>query len=178
MNEYKIGQIFEEKYPPEAAAWCNSNHAYITEIDPVDGVRRFQIVAVPEPTIEELRTAKLADLNSAFADVESGAWVVSSLGFKADANTTANTNIDGLIKSMSSLGTETTQFCDYDNVFRTVTLDDLKTLQLEVIQNGQSLYAQKWAYRDAINVAADKTALDAVQIKFVMLDFTPQTEAA
>lgn len=173
-----INQIFEGEYPPEAAQWCNENRAYIEELEPVDGVRRFQIVAVPEPTIEEIRAAKLSALNTAFASVESGAWVMSSLGFKADANTTANTNIDGLIKSMTALGTETTQFCDYDNVFRAVTLDDLKTLQLEVIQNGQSLYAQKWAYRDAINVATDKKALDAVQIKFVMLDFTPQPEAS
>lgn len=53
MNEYTIGQIFEAAYPPEAALWCNSHVAYITEIDPQDGVRRFQIVAVPEPTFEE-----------------------------------------------------------------------------------------------------------------------------
>lgn len=54
MNEYKIGQIFEDTYPPEATQFCNSNRAYIEEIDPVDGVRRFQIVAVPEPTEQEL----------------------------------------------------------------------------------------------------------------------------
>lgn len=54
MNEYTIGQIFEATYPPEAAQWCNNNRAYIEEIDPVDGVRRFQIVAVPEPTPEEI----------------------------------------------------------------------------------------------------------------------------
>lgn len=53
MNEYHINQIFEATYPPEAAAWCNENRAYIEEIDPVEGVRRFQIVAVPEPTLEE-----------------------------------------------------------------------------------------------------------------------------
>ena len=53
MNEFKIGQIFEATYPPEAAVWCNNNRAYIEEIEPVDGVRRFQIVAAPEPTLEE-----------------------------------------------------------------------------------------------------------------------------
>ena len=124
------------------------------------------------PGIEELRTAKLDALNSAFTSVESDAWVQSSLGFKADANTTANTNIDGLIKSMTATGSETTLFCDYDNVFRAVTLDNLKTLQLEVIQNGQNLYAQKWAFREAINAAKSKEELDAVVIAFTMMDFT------
>lgn len=57
MNEYTIGQIFEATYPPEAAQWCNNNRAYIEEIEPVEGVRRFQIVAVPEPTPKEQEAA-------------------------------------------------------------------------------------------------------------------------
>lgn len=64
MNEYYINQIFTDTYPPEAAAWCNANHAYIEEIDPVDGVRRFQIVAVPEPTFEEQIAAAYADFDA------------------------------------------------------------------------------------------------------------------
>ena len=51
---YEIGQIFETTYPPEAAAWCNEKGAFIAEIESVDGVRRFQILAVPEPTPEEI----------------------------------------------------------------------------------------------------------------------------
>lgn len=57
MNEYIIGQIFTDTYPPEAALWCNSNKAYITELEPLDGVRRFQIVGIPEPTQEEQEAA-------------------------------------------------------------------------------------------------------------------------
>lgn len=60
-----INQIFNDTYPPEAAAWCNNNRAYIEELDPVDGVRRFQIVAVPVPTLSELRTAALFRIDSA-----------------------------------------------------------------------------------------------------------------
>ena len=30
---YKIGQIFEGIYPPEAAIWCNENNAFITELE-------------------------------------------------------------------------------------------------------------------------------------------------
>lgn len=142
---------------------------YMTDLGPLPkGAMRTK----PEKPLAELRKEKLAALNSAFSSVESGAWVMSSLGFKADANKTANTNVEGLIKSMTALGTETTQFCDYNNVFHAVTLDDLQTLQIEVIQNGQSLYAQKWAYRDAINAAKDKDELEAVDIHFEMLDFT------
>ena len=51
---FEIGQIFEGKYPPEVALWCNENNAYINEIDTLDGVHRFQIVAIPAPTPEEI----------------------------------------------------------------------------------------------------------------------------
>lgn len=57
MNEYTIGQIFSGIYPPEAAMWCNENRAYIEELEPQDGVRRFQIVGIPEPTPEEQAAA-------------------------------------------------------------------------------------------------------------------------
>lgn len=53
--EFSIGKIFEGEYPPEAAVWCNAvGEAYIQEIEPKGGVRRFQIVKTPEPTDEEL----------------------------------------------------------------------------------------------------------------------------
>lgn len=142
---------------------------YMTELGPLP---KGALLAKPEKPLKVLREEKLSALNAAFASVESGAWVMSSLGFKADANTTANTNIEGLIKSMSALGQETVIFCDYDNAYREVTLEGLQTLQLEVIQNGQSLYAQKWAFRNAINAAKDKDALDAVQVEFSMMDFS------
>lgn len=128
--------------------------------------------APPEPTLEELREAKLAELNTAFDAVRETAWVKSSLGFKADANDTANTNVEGLLKRMTALGETSTLFCDYDNEYRPVTLENLQTLQLEIIQNGQNLYAQKWAMRNAINVATKKEALDAVVITFTMMDFS------
>lgn len=52
MNqEYYIGQIFEGKYPPAAAVWCNQNNAFIDVI----GDHRYEIkeVVILEPTQEE-----------------------------------------------------------------------------------------------------------------------------
>ena len=62
---FEINQIFENAYPPEAAAWCNANNAYIEEIEPsAEGVRRFQIKAIPEPTQEEINAQTQARLTS------------------------------------------------------------------------------------------------------------------
>jgi len=52
-SEHIIGQIFQNEYPPEAAMWCNNNNAYIDEIEPLQGIRRFEIKAVPQPTAED-----------------------------------------------------------------------------------------------------------------------------
>lgn len=68
---YQIGQIFEDEYPPEAAVFCNdSGKAYIKEIEPVEGVRRFQIVAVPEPTDEEVAEQVRAERDRRIAETD------------------------------------------------------------------------------------------------------------
>ena len=52
---FEIGQVFEGEYSPEVAEWCNENNAYIEELKAVEGVRQFKVVAIPEPTAEELQ---------------------------------------------------------------------------------------------------------------------------
>lgn len=69
--EFYIGQIFEGEYPPEAAVFCNdSGKAYIDEIEPVEGVRRFQIVAVSEPTDDEFAAQVRAERDSKIAETD------------------------------------------------------------------------------------------------------------
>lgn len=52
--EFYIGQIFEGKYPPEAAIWCNQNNAHIEVRE--DGLREIVANTAPTPpTHEEVR---------------------------------------------------------------------------------------------------------------------------
>lgn len=55
MEEYYIGQVFENDYPSDAAVWCNNNNAYIDEISSTDNVKVYEIKEIPEPTPEERR---------------------------------------------------------------------------------------------------------------------------
>ena len=101
--------------------------------------------------------------------------VTSSLGFVADSDVRAVTDVSGLITVAEATPSEsrtTVAFMDHNNEAHMLSLDQLKTLQLEIIQNGQSAYQQKWQIRTAIEEAADKDALDAIEIKFTGLDFT------
>lgn len=69
--EFFIGKIFEGEYPPEAAVWCNAGvEAYIKEIEPKGGMRRFQIVKTPEPTDEELAIKVRAERNTKITETD------------------------------------------------------------------------------------------------------------
>lgn len=177
-TEFQIGQIFEETYPPEAACWCNEHgDRYITEIDPTeDDKRRFQIVAVPEPSLEEVKRQKLAELEQKFlAWYETDATVTSSLGFVADSDARAMMDTSGLVTTLEAQPEEargTVAFMDHNNAPHQLTLDQMKTVNLEIIQNGQSAYAQKWALRTAIESAETTEAVNAIEIAFHGEDFS------
>ena len=66
MIEYYPGYIFHdgEDYP-EVAAWCNANSCYIKEITPDADGRRFEIVEIPQKSLDEAKADKIAELNAA-----------------------------------------------------------------------------------------------------------------
>lgn len=66
-----IGQIFNAEYPPEAAEFCNNRgDCYIEEIEPVEGVRRFEIKEIPPLTDEELKRAEIAQIKSELSAID------------------------------------------------------------------------------------------------------------
>ncbi len=163
-----IGQKENKAFGPEpdegkAEFWAEHGVTYTEEPD-------------PEPALEDLKSSKLSALERAFLQwYEQDAVVTSSLGFVADSDVRAVTDVSGLITVAEATPSEsrtTVAFMDHNNEAHMLSLDQLKTLQLEIIQNGQSAYQQKWQIRTAIEEAADKDALDAIEIKFTGLDFT------
>lgn len=120
---------------------------------------------------ENRQARALIQLNADFETVKEHAHIMSSLGFEADANSTANENITGLLLTLSD--DATCQFCDYYNQFHELNKSQLTTLQNEIIQNAQNLYTQKWQYRNAIENATDNSTLDQAvsQINFTYMSF-------
>lgn len=67
MNEeFYIGQIFDGKYPPMSAVWCNANDAYIEKI----AENRYEIKAVPEPTEEQIKQMRISQLKEQLASTD------------------------------------------------------------------------------------------------------------
>lgn len=137
-----------------------------------DRLEQEQAEAQAEYNKFENRQARaLTQLNANFETVKDNAHLKSSLGFEADANSTAKENVQGLIEEV---GDGTVQFCDYYNQFHELNKSQLETLKSEINQNGQALYAQKWQYRTAIEQCSDNEGLDQVVagIEFTYKDFT------
>lgn len=94
-------------------------------------------------------------------------FVVSSLGFKINADHKSQDNIRGLI----ALDTPTA-FKDFDNQFHQVSVDDLNTLLTECYANGANLYQQKFNMELEISQLQDVEEVDNYPIVFTMSDFS------
>lgn len=131
---------------------------------------------IPEQTLEELRSQKLSQLDSSFkAWYQDGATVTTSLGFVADSDSRAMMDVNGLVTTLEAQPAEsraTVAFMDANNQTHLLNIEQLKTVQVEIIQNGQSAYQQKWALRTAIENAQNKEELEAIEIKFTAEDFS------
>ena len=178
-SEFYIGQIFIGTYPPAAAGWCTQRgDCRIYEIEPLeDGTRRFQIVAIvtpPLPELEAYKEQRKNELNTLHEAAEQEAHILSSIGFEIDANDRANRDIAGLL--ITTEEGETVQFCDYSNIMREVTRAQLEVMQREIIQNAQSLYAQKWYFRSQIDACETSEALSELNFTFFYESFYTETQ--
>lgn len=128
----------------------------------------FFVEKIPEMTLSEFKVRKLQELNVSHEMAEDGAHVVSSLGFTIDANDRANRDIDGILKT---IGEGTVMFCDYENKFHELNRAQCETLQAEIIQNAQALYAQKWQYRTQVEASESVEELESLEFTFSHLSF-------
>ena len=80
---YQIGQSFDGGYTPEVAGWCAENNAYIEK-----NGNTYTIVAVPEPTAEELAEQELQKKKADRAEAVSKITVTVD-GMEFDGDETA-----------------------------------------------------------------------------------------
>lgn len=119
--------------------------------------------------IEKLEELKTFSQKFTVNDCEE-MYITSSLGYAINADKTAQNNIRGLIEAHEE--TDLIKYKLYDNTFKDVTTADLKIMLKECALNGENLYTQKFSYQALINAATTIEEVNAIEIKFTMLDFT------
>ena len=167
---HRLRQIFEDL--------TKGSTTYRIHQDPETNARSVE--PIPEKTLNEARKEKMRALDSAFTSwYNDGATLKSSLGFEADSDSRAMQDVNGLVTAAESsaafVDTESGGgliFMDANNVGHQVSLDQLKALQLEIIQAGQAAYQEKWKLRDAIEKAKTKEELGKIVIAFHPVDFS------
>ena len=166
------GQKYTSLWSLRQAIWQNEHTVYgnpttqaqfqeiglnvtVEEYDPLD-----------EMNLEQLRARCLSMLEQQFTAYRNASttYINSSLGFKANANITAYNNVDGiLLQAEEGSGTLTDEgkvaFMDFDNQVQMLDAEQLKTLKLEISENGSRAYGLKWQYRTQIEQAKDNATL-------------------
>ena len=134
---------------------------------------RFGVVYSEEQEpIEFFKLKKSLAIKRAFLNWRNNqATLFSSLGFKADSNERANTDIGGLLIAYENNKDALIVFRDADNQYRSLSYDQLKVLQLEIIENGNYAYQQKWLFDSQVEIATNKEELDAIKIEFIGKNF-------
>ena len=120
--DFQIGQNFTTTYPPEAAAWCNSNNAYIEKTE-----QGYEIKGVPAPAEEELAERKLNMAKQERAD--SVSKIVVTVGnMEFDGDEISQERMSRTItaaKAMNKTDDDTTTWVLHDNTIAQVTVAQL-----------------------------------------------------
>lgn len=116
---------------------------------------------------KKLKLSELKTLSSMFERTENpNMFVLSSLGFRVNADPKAIRNIDVLIYLNTRI------FRDYDNIDRTVSETDLQVIKREISLNALNLYQQKWNFESQIKNSENIDDLKDFEFSFEMLDFS------
>lgn len=128
---------------------------------------------VPTKPLDELKTDKLnelATITSKFDNqlVNTDMIINSSLGFAVNADLRSQNNIRGLI----AVNVEPVNFMTAGDEFKSLSIENLKTLLNECALNGQNLYLQKWSYKSQIEQAQTVEELNKIVFNFEMKNFS------
>ena len=118
--------------------------------------------------LENVISRKLDELTAKLEETKTSnaAHIASSTGYVVNANTTAKTNVDGLITAMEAQKLNTVNVRTFDKTRAELTPEQRRTIQLELISYGNNLYARKWALRSQIEACTTKEEVDAIVINY------------
>lgn len=154
---FNIGQTFKGTYPPEAAAWCNQNGAYM---EAVEG--GYRIVGIPEPTLDEVKTVKIASLKADRDRLEVEDIEVDGHLYDYDEKARERIN-NAIIALQASNGSIQWTLADNNSVL--VTAQDLIAVVSAVAARSNALHV---AYRDAkakVNAAMTVEEVNVVELE-------------
>lgn len=152
-----IGQIFQGKYPPDAAVWCNRNGAYI---EAVDG--GYQIVGIPESTLDEVKAEKITSLKADRDRLEVEDITVDGNTFDYDEK--ARERINNAIIALQASGTSI-HWTLADNTSVEVNAQYLIRVVSEVAVRSNALHIAYRIAKDKVINAKTTEEVEAIELE-------------
>ena len=148
------GEFTSEEYS-QAAAWCNENHTATI----VDQGEYYEVVALPELTLQDVKDAKILELKKHRDEEEVAPILVNDHLFDYDDK--ARERINAAIIALDLIQGEIT-WTLADNTDVDVTAMDLKYVVAMVAQRSNSLHIKYRELRSQVDEATTKAEVDAI----------------
>ena len=146
------------------AGWCNETQkGFITESE--DGTY-YEVVAVPDPTFDEVKAMKLNELEYKFESAVKGSFTTTE-GYNMQFDETDCNKMNGSITLNEAMGIESDYLVQADNVvIENVPLATMKNVLLQMLKQYKSMHLKKQIFRAQINAATTKEELNSIEFTF------------
>ena len=155
---------YDEKAYAAIAGWCNeTQHAYITDSE--DGLY-YEVVAIPEPTLDECRDRKLRDLEYKFEKAVKGSFITTE-GYNMQFDISDCEKMNGSITLNKAMGITSDYLVQADNVvIENVPMEVMESVLLQMLKKYKSMHLKKQVFRAQINACTSKEELDAIDLTY------------
>lgn len=143
----------------KCAVWCNANKATIE-----DKGDYYEVVSLPLPTLEEIKTAKIAELKAQRDSKE--VEPIAYQGCSFDYDERARDRINAAIIALSLQGEEATiAWTTADNKDTMVKANDLRMIIAQVALRSDKLHTAYRKAKEKVEAASTKAGVKNVVLK-------------
>ena len=140
----------------DCAIWCNQNKATIE-----DKGDYYEVVTLPLPTLEEIKTAKIAELKAQRDSKE--VEPIEYQGYSFDYDSKARDRIAAAIVALDVQGADASiDWTTADNQDVSVTATDLRAIVAAVAVRSNKLHTAYRAAKENVEAATTTTEVEAV----------------
>lgn len=142
----------------ECAIWCNANNATLEDMG-----EYYEVVALPLPTLEEIKTAKIAELKAQRDEAE--VEPITYQGYAFDYDSKARDRISAAIVALEVTGASATlTWTTADNRDVKVTASDLRGIIAQVAVRSDKLHTAYRKAKEKVEAAATKEEVENVAL--------------
>jgi len=117
-----------------------------------------------EHEMKSLLDLKLSQVEDIFDTMMFSGVFTSSLGFPVDNRRSEGKNDKDNVQSLIDLQLSPVYFKDSNNEFHELTIQDLETIKMEMVQDGLAKYQWKWAKQQELAAAQSLQELENIVI--------------